>query len=81
MSERKILDYLVSHVGDLIPLQGLSIRFETPRPKDKGWQPDFTARVSYKKQQFKLIGEIISQQSSSLFKAKLSSLKSHAGNS
>jgi DNA-binding Lrp family transcriptional regulator len=79
MSERKIMDYLVNHIGDLIPLQGLSIRFETLRPKDKAWQPDFMARVSYKKQQFKLIGEIISQQSSSLFKAKLSSLKSHAG--
>jgi DNA-binding Lrp family transcriptional regulator len=79
MSERKIMDYLVNHIGDLIPLQGLSIRFETQRPKDKPWQPDFTARVSYKKQQFKLIGEIVSQQSSSLFKAKLSALKSHAG--
>jgi hypothetical protein len=79
MSEREILDYLVNHIGDLIPLQGLSIRFEPQRPKEKAWRPDFTARVSYKKQQFKLIGEIISQQSSPMFKAKLSSLKSHAG--
>jgi hypothetical protein len=79
MSEREILDYLVNHIGDLIPLQGLSIRFDTPSPKDKARQPDFTARVSYKKQQFKLIGEIISQQSSSMFKAKLSCLKSYAG--
>jgi DNA-binding Lrp family transcriptional regulator len=78
MSEREILDYLVHHIGDLIPLQGLSIRFETPRSKDKAWRPDFAARVSYKKLQFKLIGEIISQQSSSIFKAKLSLLKSHA---
>jgi DNA-binding transcriptional regulator YhcF (GntR family) len=37
------------------------------------------ARVSYKNVQFRLIGEIIAQQSSSLFKAKLSLLKSHAG--
>jgi hypothetical protein len=78
MNEQKIIEYLVNHIGDLIPLQGLSIRFETPRPKDKVWRPDFTARVSYKKRRFKLIGEIISQQSSSLFKAKLASLKSHA---
>jgi hypothetical protein len=78
MSEREIVDYLVNHIGDLIPLQRLSIRFETRRPKDKAWQPDFTARVSYKKLQFKLIGEIFSQQSSSMFKAKLSLLKSHA---
>ena len=79
MRELEILDYLVNHIGDLLPLHGLSIRFETPSPKDKGLQPDFTARVSYKKQQFKLVGEIISEQSSSIFKAKLSSLKSHAG--
>jgi hypothetical protein len=79
MSDRKIMDYLVNHIGDLIPLQGLSIRFETQRSKDKAWRPDFMARVSYRKQQFKLIGEIISQQSSSMFMAKLSSLKSHAG--
>jgi DNA-binding Lrp family transcriptional regulator len=78
MSEREILDYLVNNIGDLISLQGLSIRFETPRPSDKAWRADFTARVSYKKQQFKLIGEIISQHSSSMFKAKLFSLKSHA---
>jgi hypothetical protein len=78
MNEQKIIDYLVNHIGDLIPLQGLSIHFETQRPKDKAWRPDFTARVSYKKQQFKLIGGIISEQSSTLFKAELSSLKSHA---
>jgi hypothetical protein len=79
MSEQQIVDYLVNHIGDLIPLRGLSIRFETPSPKDKGLQPDFTARVSYKKQQFKLLGEIISQQSSSTFRAKLSLLRSYAG--
>jgi len=78
LGEREMLDYLVNHIGDLIPLQGLSIRFETQRPKDKAWQPDFTARVSYRKQPFKLIGEIISQQSSSVFRAKLFSLKSRA---
>jgi hypothetical protein len=77
MNEQKILDYLVNNIRDLISLQGLSIRFENPRPSDKVWRPDFTARVSYKKQQFQLIGEIISQNSSSMFKAKLASLKPH----
>jgi hypothetical protein len=78
MSEREILDYLVEHVGDLIPLQGLSVRFERQPSEDKAWQPDFVARISYKKLQFKVIGEIVSQ-SSSMFKAKLSLLKSQAG--
>jgi len=76
--ELEILDYLVKHMGDLIPLQGLSIRFEASRSEEKAWRPDFMARVSYKKLQFKLIGEIISHQSSSMFNAKLSLLKSHA---
>jgi hypothetical protein len=79
MSEREILDHLVDHVGDLLPLEGLSVRFERASSKDKAWQPDFVARVSYKKLQFKLIGEIISQQSSPMLKAKLSLLKSQAG--
>ena len=77
--EREILDYLENHIGDLIPLQGLSIRIEAQLSEEKAWRPDFMARVSYKKLQFKLIGEIISQQSSSMFKAKLSLLKSRAG--
>jgi hypothetical protein len=76
--EREILDYLENHIGDLIPLQGLSIRIEAPRIEEKAWRPDFMARVSYKKLQFKLIGEILVQQSFSMFKAKLSLLKSHA---
>ena len=76
--ELEILDYLENHIGDLIPVQGISIRFEAQRSEEKAWRPDFMARVSYKKLQFRLIGEIIAQQSSSMFKAKLSLLKSHA---
>jgi hypothetical protein len=79
MSEQEILDHLAEHIGDLIPLQGLRIRFEIPRPKGRAWRPDFAASVSYKKLQFKLIGEIVPQESSSMFKAKLSLLKSQAG--
>jgi hypothetical protein len=77
--ERKILDYLENHIADLLPLKGLSICIEAPSSEEKALRPDFMARVSYKKLQFKLIGEIIVQQSSSMFKAKLSLLKSHAG--
>jgi len=74
--EQEILDYLKGHIGDLIPVPGLSIRFEDQRIEDKEWRPDFVARVSYKKLQFRLIGEIVGQQSSSMLKAKLSLLKS-----
>ena len=76
--EVEILEYLKNHIGDLIPLQGISIRFEAPCSEEKAWRPDFIARVSYRKLQFRLIGEIITQQSSSILKAKLSLLKSSA---
>ena len=77
--EIDILDYLKDHMKELIPVQGLSIGFKTPSSEGKAWRPDFAASVSYKKLRFKLIGEIIAQQSSSIFKTKLSLLKSHAG--
>ena len=77
-SESEIFDYMEHHIGELIPVQGLSIRFEAQRSEGKEWRPDFMARVSYKNIQFRLIGEILSQQSSSVLKAKLSLLKSSA---
>lgn len=77
-NEFEIIDYLKKDIKELIPVQGLSIRFEVQRSKEKEWRPDFMARVSYKNVQLKLVGEIISQQSSSIFKAKISLLKSHA---
>jgi len=78
--EREILDYLQNHIGELVPLQGLSVRIEVaPRSEEKGWRPDFMAHVLYKKSQFRVIGEIVPQQSFSMFKAKLALLKSHAG--
>ena len=76
--ELEILDYLENHIGDLIPMKGISIRFEASRSEEKAWRPDFIASVSYRKLRFRLIGEIIVQQSSSILKAKLSLLKSSA---
>ncbi|MGA1790162.1 MAG: hypothetical protein ACMUIM_01645, partial [bacterium] len=77
-NESEIKEYLKNHLKELIPVQGLSIRFEAIRYKDKEWHPDFTARVSYKNLQFRLLGEIISHQSSSMLKAKITLLKLHA---
>jgi hypothetical protein len=77
-NESEIKEYLENHLKELIPVQGLSIRFEAPPHEDKEWHPDFIARIFYKNLQFKLLGEIISPQSSSMLKAKISLLKSHA---
>ena len=76
-SELEILNYLKDHRKELIPVQGLSIRIEPWRSGDKTAGPDFVARVSFKNIQFRLIGEIVLQVSSSMLKAKLSLLKSH----
>jgi DNA-binding transcriptional regulator YhcF (GntR family) len=78
-AELEILNYLKDHRKELIPVQGLSIRIEPLRSGDKTAGPDFLARVSFKNVQFRLIGEIILQVSSSMLKAKLSLLKSHVG--
>jgi hypothetical protein len=77
-NEFEIIDYLKKNIRELIPVQGLSIRFEVQRAKDKGRRPDFIARGCYKDVEFKLVGEIISQQSSSMFRAKILLLKSEA---
>jgi hypothetical protein len=74
-----ILEYLENHWQDLLPVGGINIRFEAPRPKSKEWQPDFVARVSYHGKTFELSGEIIAHQNSSVFRTKISLLKSHAG--
>ena len=77
--ELAILAYLEHHRGDLLPVEGMCIRFEAPLSKGKEWQPDFIAHVSYKETRFKLIGEIIAHENSSVFRTKISLLKSHGG--
>jgi len=78
-SEFDIFDYLKNHIKELIPVQGLSIRFEVPGSKEKEWRPDFIADVSFKKDvQFKLAAEILTQPSASIFKAKIALLKSYS---
>ncbi len=76
--EFNIFDYLKNHIRELIPVQGLSIRFELPSSKEKEWRPDFIAHVSYKNVQFKLAGEILSQPNASIFNAKIALLKSYS---
>jgi hypothetical protein len=76
--ELAILKYLENHRQDLLPVEGINIRFEAPGSKNKEWQPDFVANVSYHGKRFALIGEIVAHQSSSVFRTKISLLKSYA---
>ena len=71
-----IIHHLKNNLRELIPIQGLRIQFVMPRTKWKGPHPDFKALVSYKGAYFQLVGEIISQQSTSILQTKISLLNS-----
>ncbi len=75
-SELKIIDYIREHIRELIPVEGLKIQFEMA-PDKEGVYPDFKAKVSYKMIRFVLAGAVLSQQSASIFNAKISFLKSY----
>lgn len=73
--ESKIIAQLQKHQKDLLRISGLRIRFEKmPFDKEPG-HPDFRGSVRFKDQQFDIIGEVVSQNSSAIFKDKLARLK------
>lgn len=75
--ESEIIEDLRLHVKELIPVKGLEIRFKIGKPINNGLIPDLIIHVSYKNMQFDMAGEVISQRSSSILKAKISALKSY----
>jgi hypothetical protein len=75
--EIEIIGVLKLRVKELIPIKGLEIRFKIGKPINKGLIPDLIMHVSYKNMQFDIAGEVISQRSSSILKAKISALKSY----
>ena len=60
--------------------ESLSLKIKNFRvePQIGSFRPDFMAEVSFKKWQFKLVGKIIKQPSSSVFRHALFQLKSYA---
>ena len=75
-----MLDIIISF--DLIKKKfkdSLSLKIKNFRkePQIGSARPDFIADVSFKKWQFKLVGEIIKQPSSSVFRNALFQLKSY----
>ncbi|MGD9076140.1 MAG: type IV toxin-antitoxin system AbiEi family antitoxin [Desulfobacteraceae bacterium] len=79
MEDKKIIEQLNQELKDLIPLKGFRARFELQPSFGEKWRPDFVGKVFFKNLQFKIVGEIVSQQSFSMFKEKISLLKSYAG--
>jgi hypothetical protein len=76
--ELQIIESLKKNIEDLIPVKGLSFHFELQPSLGEKWHPDFVAQASFKSMQFKIVGGVISQQSFSMFKEKISLLKSYA---
>ena len=77
-NESKIIAQLQKHQNDLLRVSGLRIRFEKmPFDKEPG-HPDFRGSVRFRDQQFDIIGEVMSQNSSAIFKDKLARLKAFA---
>ena len=83
-NEATMLDIIIS--PDLIKKkfeESLSLKIKNLRiePQIGSVRPDFIAEVSFKKWQFKLVGEIIKQPSSSFFRNALLQLKSYVSQS
>ena len=77
-NESKIIAQLKKQQNHLLPVAGLRIRFEKmPFRKEPG-HPDFRGSVRFRDQQFDIIGEVVSQNSSAIFKDKLARLKAFA---
>jgi len=75
--EYEIIEDLKLRVKDLIPVNDFKIRFKVEKPISNNLIPDLIIQISYKGIQFEMAGEVISQRSSSIFKAKISALKSY----
>ena len=69
--ESKLIDQLKKEHKLLLPLPGLKLQFGKKQLEDLPFLPDFQAKVEYKDIRFKIIGEVIAQNSSVVFKDKL----------
>jgi len=75
--ELEIIKELKQRANELLPIKDLNVKFEIGKPVKKDLMPDLIMHVSYKGIKFDMAGEVISQQSSSILKAKISALKSY----
>jgi hypothetical protein len=75
--EEDIIEQFKNRVDELMPIHELDIRFAPSGFEIGGLRPDIIANVTYKDLHFDLVGEILNRQSSSVFKSKISLLKSY----
>jgi hypothetical protein len=77
-NESKIIAQLRKQQNNLLPVAGLKIQFEKMRFENEPGHPGFRASIRFKDQQCDIIGEVVSQNSSAIFKDKLARLKAFA---
>lgn len=71
-SKSEIFEYLKNNSEDVIPVKGLKLQVELPSSSEQLWQPDFFVHTSFKQWQFTLVGEVLTQKSSTCANKMLS---------
>jgi len=75
--ESKLISQLKKEQKVLVPVPGLKLHFDKKQLKELTFRPDFQAQAEFKDNRFRIIGEVISQNSSVIFKDKLLKLNTH----
>lgn len=78
--ELEIISQLKKEQKVLLPVPGLKLRFEKKHLEELAFRPDFQAVVEYNDTCFRIIGEVITQNSSVVFKDKLLKLNAQLSN-
>jgi hypothetical protein len=77
-NKSEIVEQLNKEQKKLVPVPGLEIKIEKKPPANQDFQVDFQALLIFGDLRFRIIGEVVSQNIASIFKNKLSHLKSYA---
>jgi len=77
-SEIEIQNQFFENIDKLFPLKGLEFKFDQRIIESGSYRPDFIADVSYENWRFKLVGEIVSSKSISVFRKYLMHLSAFA---
>ena len=75
--ESKLISQLKKEQKVLLPVPGLKLHFNKKQLKELPFRPDFQAQAEFKDNRFRIIGEVIAQNSSVIFKDKLLKLNAH----
>ena len=75
--ESKLISQLKKEQKVLLPIPDLKLQFDKKQLEELPFRPDFQAQVEFKDSRFRIIGEVIAQNSSVIFNDKLLKLNAH----